>query len=137
MIFRKAIQLFIILLPAFLLATGCQNQLSDDPGDGAPSGTDPVSTQSEGLQETSAGGNSSENIDWGREVSLDEMVEMAKERRIDEIQWHVLPNILRAKAADGSIYYLRNENKGVDLRNTLLDAGVRIGEGGILFQHVF
>ena len=76
-------------------------------------------------------------IDWGREVTLDEMISMAKEGRIVEIQWHVMPNILRARAADGTIYHLRNENKGVDLRSKLIEAGVQVGEGGLQFRHVF
>ena len=62
---------------------------------------------------------------------------MAKKGQIVEIQWHVMPNILRAQATDGEIYHLRNENKGVDLRNTLIKEGVTIGKGGILFRHLF
>jgi hypothetical protein len=99
---------------------------------------EPVQTAPHEPAENSASGeSSSEEIDWGREVGLEAMIAMAKEGRIEEIQWHVMPNILRAKAKDGEIYHLRNENKGVDLRNTLLDAGVKIGKGGLRFQHVF
>ena len=76
-------------------------------------------------------------VDWGREVNLDEMIAMAREDRIREIQWHVMPNILRAEASDGGVFHLRNENKGVDLRNKLINAGVRLGKGGVLFRHVF
>lgn len=78
-----------------------------------------------------------EDIDWGREVNLDEMITMAKKGQIVEIQWHVMPNILRAQASDGRIYHLRNENKGVDLRNTLINAGVKVGKEGILFRYLF
>lgn len=77
------------------------------------------------------------DIDWGVEVDLDEMMAMAREGRIVEIQWYVMPNVLRATASDGSVYSLRNENKGVDLRSRLIDAGIRIGEGGVGFRHVF
>ena len=80
---------------------------------------------------------SPEDIEWGREINLDEMIAMAKSGSIREIQWHILPNILRADTVDGRIFHLRNENKGVDLRNTLMDAGVRIGKDGIIFRHVF
>ena len=80
---------------------------------------------------------SPDDIEWGREISLDEMIAMAKSGSIREIQWHILPNILRADTVDGRIFHLRNENKGVDLRNTLIDAGVRIGKDGIIFRHVF
>jgi hypothetical protein len=62
---------------------------------------------------------------------------MAKSGRIQEIQWHVMPNVLRVLTLDGRIFHLKNENKGVDLRNMLIDAGVRIGKGGISFRHVF
>jgi hypothetical protein len=78
-----------------------------------------------------------ERMDWGQEVSLDEIVFMAKTKRIREIQWHVLPNVLRVLAADGGIFHLKNEYKGVDLRNVLIDAGVKIGPGGIPFRHFF
>jgi hypothetical protein len=78
-----------------------------------------------------------DDIEWGSEINLDEMIAMAKEGSLREIQWHVMPNILRAEAVDGRIFHLRNENKGVDLRNTLIEAGVRIGKGGIIFRHVF
>jgi hypothetical protein len=80
---------------------------------------------------------SSDEVDWGREIDLDEMIAMARGARIREIQWHVLPNILRAQTSDGEIFHLRNENKGVDLRNTLINAGVKVGKGGVLFRHVF
>jgi hypothetical protein len=100
-----------------LLWTGCGKQSGDGSGN---------STDSGGMQ-----------IDWGTEVTLDEMISMAKEGRVVEIQWHVMPNILRATTADGAIYHLRNENKGVDLRSRLIDEGVRIGENGVQFHHFF
>ncbi len=78
-----------------------------------------------------------EEVEWGREISLAEMITMAKGGEIREIQWHVMPNILRAQAFDNRIFHLRNENKGVDLRNMLIREGVRIGNGGIAFRHVF
>jgi hypothetical protein len=76
-------------------------------------------------------------IDWGRQVTLDEMMAMCREGKIVEIQWHVMPNILRARAQDGSLYHFPNANKGVDLRSRLIEAGVPIGEGGLQFHHVF
>ena len=78
-----------------------------------------------------------EDIDWGQEISLAEMVEKAKSGEIREIQWHVMPNVLRAQALDHRVFHLKNEDKGVDLRNTLMNAGVKIGEGGVIFRHVF
>ena len=65
-----------------------------------------------------------EKIDWGRESTLDKIVEMAKNGQIYEIQWHVMPNIIRTLASDGRIFHIRNENKGVDIRNVLKNAGV-------------
>lgn len=76
-------------------------------------------------------------INWGDEINLDEMIAMAKEGKIKEIQWHVLPNILRAETGDGKFFHLKNANKGVDLRNTLIKSGIRIGDGGIQFKHLF
>lgn len=78
-----------------------------------------------------------EKVDWGREVTLDEIIAMAKSGQIQEIEWHVMPNIIRAQASDGRIFHLRNENKGIDIRNTLINAGIHIGKGGISFRYVF
>jgi len=119
--------LFIILLQANILSAGCGSQPADISENGKAEAKTPDSRQEE----------SSAEVDWGREIDLDEMITMAREARIREIQWHVLPNILRAETSDGEIFHLRNENKGVDLRNTLINAGVKVGKGGILFQHVF
>ena len=122
MIFNKAVRPFsVILLPAIFLLPGCGSRPADST----------EMTQTEPVQSASV------EIDWGLEVSLDEMIAMSRQGRIQEIQWHMLPNVLRAEASDGTIYHLRNENKGVDLRNTLMEAGVRIGKGGVLFRHVF
>lgn len=119
---NKAVPLFfIVLLPAIILLSGCGSQYADS---------------TEALQGGSGQG-ASEEIDWGREVGLDAMIAMAQTGQIQEIQWHVMPNILRAQGADGDVYHLRNENKGVDLRNALMEAGVRIGKDGVLFRHVF
>jgi len=116
---NKAIQpILIALFQAMLLSAGCGNQ----PADSSP---------------PAAKNESSQDPDWGCEINVDEMITMAKKGRIVEIQWHVMPNVLRAQASDGNIYHLRNENKGVDLRNTLINAGVKIGKGGVLFRHVF
>jgi hypothetical protein len=76
-------------------------------------------------------------IDWGREATLDEIMAMAKNGEIPQIEWHVMPNVIRAEAADGRIFHIRNENKGIDIRNTLIRAGISIGKGGISFRHVF
>ena len=128
MVSDRAIQpFFIVILQAILLSAGCGNQTADMTEDGKAKGVDRDSRQEASLVE----------VDWGREVNLDEMIAMAREDRIREIQWHVMPNILRAEASDGGVFHLRNENKGVDLRNTLIDEGVRLGKGGVLFRHVF
>jgi hypothetical protein len=78
-----------------------------------------------------------EKIDWGKETTAAGLIAMAKKGEIREIQWHVMPNIFRAEAGGGRIFYLRNEDKGIDLRGMLIKEGVRIGEGGVVFQHVF
>jgi hypothetical protein len=109
--------LLFALIAALALSSGCGHRadesIADNPGAGEP------------------------GIDWGREVSLDEMIAMAKEGRLVEIQWHVMPNILRARASDGTIYHFRNENKGVDLKNRLIEEGVPIGKEGLQFRHFF
>jgi hypothetical protein len=117
---HKALGLFTIFLLTLLLS-GCAGPTIEN--------TEPLPVESAPSEY--------EEIEWGAEVLLDEMIEMAQEGRITEIQWHVLPNILRAQASDGSIYHLRNENKGVDLRNTLIESGVEIGKNGVEFKHVF
>ena len=78
-----------------------------------------------------------EKVDWGREITLNGIFTMAQSGQIQEIEWHVMPNIIRILASDGNIFHFRNENKGVDLRNTLINAGIRIGKGGVIFRHVF
>jgi hypothetical protein len=78
-----------------------------------------------------------EKVDWGREITLNEIITMAKSGHIREIEWHVMPNVIRVFASDGRIFHLKNENKGVDMRNTLIGAGVKIGKEGIIFRHVF
>ena len=79
----------------------------------------------------------SNKIDWGREAALDEIMAMAKSGEIQQIEWHVMPNIIRAQALDGRIFHIRNENKEIDIRNTLTNAGIRLGKDGIVFRHVF
>ena len=76
-------------------------------------------------------------IDWGREATLEEIIAMAKSGEIQQIEWHVMPNIIRAQASDGRIFHIRNENKGIDIRNVLINAGIHIGKGGVDFRHMF
>ena len=92
----------------------------------------PEFAEEESSKETAA-----EEIEWGQEINLAEMIAKAKSGEIQEIQWHVMPNVLRAQTLDDRIFHLKNENKGVDLRNTLINAGVQIGRGGVIFRHVF
>jgi len=76
-------------------------------------------------------------IDWGREAALEEIMAMAKSGKIQRVEWHVMPNIIRALSPDGRIFHIRNENKGVDIRNALMHAGIPIGKDGIDFRHMF
>ena len=99
-----------------------------DPAEEAP----PVPAEVQSQREAS-----DEEIDWGQEVNLAEMIAKAKSGEIREIQWHVMPNVLRAQTFNNRIFHLKNENKGVDLRNTLISAGVKVGRGGVTFRHVF
>ncbi len=128
MISGKAVySTFMIAMLAACVLTGCgggSRPSSSGISSGSPSGEVPSDRISE-------------KVNWGREITLDEIIAMAKDGQIQEIEWHVMPNILRAQASGGRIFHLRNENKGVDLRNKLINAGVRIGNGGITFRHVF
>ncbi len=78
-----------------------------------------------------------EKIDWGREATAAGIVAMAKNGEIREIEWHMMPNLLRALASDGRIYHVKNANKGMDMRGMLLKAGVRVGKGGVEFRYLF
>lgn len=79
----------------------------------------------------------SEEMDWGDEIALDRLVQMAKNGQIQEIQWHVMPNIIYARTVDSRAFHIKNENKGVDIRKVLEDSGILIGEGGIVFRYLF
>ncbi|MFC1495599.1 hypothetical protein ACFL6W_09985 [Thermodesulfobacteriota bacterium] len=155
MVFNKAIQpLLIVLLQAIVLSAGCGSQSTDISEDEKAkvitrdSTTEPTESeisQGKHIQNTlpvavkneSQNKHASMDINWGSEVNLDEMIAMAKKGQITEIHWYVMPNILRAQTSHGDIFHLRNENKGVDLRNTLIQAGIKVGKGGILFRHFF
>lgn len=78
-----------------------------------------------------------EKVDWGREITLNGIIAMAQSGQIQEIEWHVMPNVIRVLASDGGLFHFRNENKGVDLRNALINSGIQIGKGGVIFRHVF
>ena len=78
-----------------------------------------------------------DKIDWGRETALDEIIAMAKSGEIQQVEWHVMPNIIRAQAKDGRVFNIRKENKEIDIRNTLINAGIQIGKSGISLRYVF
>jgi len=128
---------FVILFPAIFLPAACGEQSSASPEADKPKIAADVASQEEKLEDEHQKEQAFEDVDWGLEVNLDEMVAMAKKGQIVEIQWHIMPNILRAQASDGRIYHIRNENKGVDLRNTLINAGVKVGKEGVLFRYLF
>lgn len=128
---------FVILFPAIFLLAASGEQSSGSPEAVKPKTAADVASQEEKLEDESQKEQAFEDVDWGLEVNLDEMVAMAKKGQIVEIQWHIMPNILRAQASDGRIYHIRNENKGVDLRNTLINAGVKVGKEGVLFRYLF
>ena len=128
---------FVILFPAIFLSAAFGEQSSGSPQAGKPKIAADAASQEEKLEDKSQKEQAFEDVYWGFEVNLNEMIAMAKKGQIVEIQWHIMPNILRAQASDGRIYHIRNENKGVDLRNTLINAGVKVGKEGILFRYLF
>jgi len=128
---------FVILFPAIFLSAAFGEQSSGSPQAGTPKIAADAASQEEKLEDKSQKEQAFEDVYWGLEVNLNEMIAMAKKGQIVEIQWHIMPNILRAQASDGRIYHIRNENKGVDLRNTLINAGVKVGKEGILFRYLF
>ena len=136
---RSELFFLIFLFQAIFLLIGCGNGSEESNCAGKPKKLEsgPTVTASYPDEDKTQEVQDSEDVDWGIEVNLEEMVAMAKQGQIVEIQWHVMPNILRAQTSDGRIFHLKNENKGVDLRNTLIEAGVKIGKGGIEFRHVF
>ena len=110
-----------------------------------PQRTEPAERKVEPIKNSSSDSSAGETqrnndiveIDWVRETTLDEMLSMAKSGEIQQIEWHVMPNIIRAQASDNRIFHIRNENKGIDIRNALINAGIPTGKGGINFRHVF
>ena len=131
---------FIFQFQVLFLLSGCGDIPKETHGitkNQRPESIPLEATEPHTPQNASQDDHSSTDIDWGMETDLDEMISMAKNGRIVDIEWHVLPNILRARTGDGGIFHLKNENKGVDLRNTLIKSGVKIGKEGVLFSHVF
>jgi hypothetical protein len=133
MIYYRQTQLFfVILLPAVFLLAACGEQSSGNIEADNPKITEPEKSRpkpSEIIPVDSPEDESQKkraimDVDWGREVNLDEIVAVAKKGRIVEMQRHVIPNILRSKTSDGGIFHLKNENKGFDLRNTFINASV-------------
>jgi hypothetical protein len=78
-----------------------------------------------------------DKIDWGQETALDEFIAMAKSGGFHQVEWHVMPNIIRAQTPDGRVFHIRNESKEIDIRNTLIKAGIQVGKGGINLRYVF
>lgn len=127
---------FVILFFGVLMAAAC----GDHTGTGTPENPGSKPAKKSALysdKDQSKDEPAATDVNWGREINLDEMIAMARKGRIVEIQWHVMPNILRAEAVDGEVFHIKNENKGVDLRSKLINAGVRVGEGGIPFKYFF
>jgi hypothetical protein len=158
-IFQKLREQGIVIAAAFtvLLHAGCVDRPAGSVGAGKANGRDlrqeepmppaqsPVQAKKpaapKGKPAELAGATQpeqeSEKVDWGREATAAEIIAMAKNGEIREIEWHVMPNILRALASDGRIFFVRNENKGMDMRGLLIKAGVQVGNGGVTFRHVF
>ncbi len=118
-----------LLLVLLLAACGYQSTRTD----AVPAKLPPESAPVDEAREYQ----SSAKLDWGEEITLDQIVQLARNGQIHEIQWHVMPNIIRAQALDNRIFHLKNENKGVDVRKVLEESGILIGEGGITFRYLF
>lgn len=73
-------------------------------------------------------------IEWGEEITLDELIEMGQNDQISSLEWHIMPNRVRIITTSGQIFNLRNEHYRVDVVKVLEDAGVKVGKGGIPFK---
>jgi hypothetical protein len=78
-----------------------------------------------------------EVIDWGEEIGIEKVIELAKSGGVFEIQWHVMPNVIRVLMNDGGIFHYKNESTGVDIIKTLEDAGVKTGKEGVAIRFSF
>jgi hypothetical protein len=126
---------FFFLTVTFLImlqTAGCERQAGSPEKVKNSSATYELNTESSAPTEIT-----SEEMEWGDEITLNGLVQMAKDGQIQEIQWHVMPNIIYARTVDSRAFHIKNENKGVDIRKVLEDSGISIGEGGIVFRYLF
>lgn len=83
------------------------------------------------------GENGAEQIDWGQEVSPEKLLKLARSEDLFEIQWHVMPNVIRILMKGGEIYHVKNEKLSLDILKYLENAGIKVGKGGITFRYSF
>ncbi len=76
-------------------------------------------------------------INWGKEVTPDQIIEMGKAGQIAGFQWHIMPNIVRITTTDNQIFHMRNERYGIDMIKALEKAGVKMGKDGIPIDFSF
>ncbi len=99
---------------------------------GSPTGGD-EGQPGEGIDEE----NGAAPIDWGQEVGQQEMLELAHSGNVLEIQWHVMPNVVRILMKDGKIYHFMNDRVSIDIAKFLEKQGVKTGKGGIPLRYSF
>ncbi len=76
-------------------------------------------------------------IDWGQEITPDEIIAMGTSGKLAVFEWHIMPNIVRVTTTDDKIFHMRNERYGKDMIKSLQAAGVKMGKDGIPIEFSF
>ena len=152
----------LILIPAYLSGCGSKQpelgRATAAPADipavesssATPSSTPGEDTNSPAKQATSSSArptsasgedidaeNGAEQIEWGQQVDPEKLLELARSGDVFEIQWHVMPNVIRFMMNDGKIYHLKNAEVSIDILKFLENAGIKVGKEGITFRYSF
>ena len=77
------------------------------------------------------------HVEWGGEVSFDEMLELGKQGSLTRIEWYALPNAARLILADGSFVHVKNEKWGRSVKKELDAVGVDTSRRGVPIYYYF
>lgn len=76
-------------------------------------------------------------VEWGPEITFDEMIAIAQRGELTTIEWYALPNAIRVITTDRQYYHVKNEKYGRSARKELVAAGVKLDRGGIPLNYYF